>query len=154
MPPQTPDAQQRAAGRCGRARADAAGRGPADSYIDRSIYDRCITRGIAGSMTPIIYNYGNQIVQGPGWVGAAQEMIHETRVIPLDGRPRVASAHHVVHGRRRAGHWEGDTLVVETTDLQRPDVGHRGERGGARPSTDVKIIERFTRVAPRRSIAR
>ena len=73
-------------------------RGPADSYTDRSLYDRCITRGIAGSFLPVIYNNGNEIIQGPGWVALRNEMIHETRIVPLDNRPRLGDGDHVVHG--------------------------------------------------------
>ena len=87
---QTPDAQQRQQAAAA-ARKQALPRGPADSYIDRSLYDRCITRGIAGSFLPVIYNNGNEIVQGPGWVALRNEMIHETRIVPLDGRPRSAA---------------------------------------------------------------
>ena len=64
-------------------------RGPADSYTDRSNYDRCITRGLAGSILPVIYNNGTQIFQSPGYVAIVNEMIHETRIVPLDGRPHV-----------------------------------------------------------------
>jgi hypothetical protein len=63
----------------------------ADSYLDRSLYDRCITRGVMGSLLPTIYNNGNEIVQGPGYVVIRNEMIHEARVVPLDGRPHVAA---------------------------------------------------------------
>jgi hypothetical protein len=68
------------------------GRGPADSWEDRSLYDRCITRGIPGSMMPAIYGNSYQIQQGPGVVTITYEMVHDTRVIPLDGRPHVASS--------------------------------------------------------------
>ena len=67
-------------------------------------------------MMPAIYGNAYQIMQGPGLVAIRYEMIHETRVIPLDGRPH-RQRHPVVHGRRR-GHWEGDTLVVETTNFR------------------------------------
>ena len=63
----------------------------ADSYTDRSNYDRCISLGPMGSLTPKIYNSGNRIVQGPGWLAFQNEMIHETRVIPTDGRPPVST---------------------------------------------------------------
>src|SRR5262245_56519452 len=58
----------------------------ADTYLDRSLYDRCVTRGVMGSLLPTIYNNGNEIVQGPGYVVIRNEMIHEARVVPLDGR--------------------------------------------------------------------
>ena len=83
------EAQRRIAARAAAARATR-GSG-ADSYTDRSLYDRCITRGLPGSMLPAIYGNSYHIVQGPGFVAIRYEMIHETRVIPLDGRPHVGS---------------------------------------------------------------
>ena len=91
-------------------------RGPADSYTDRSLYDRCITRGIAGSFLPVIYNNGNEIVQGPGWVALRNEMIHETRIVPLDNRPKIGDEITQFMGDSR-GHWDGNTLVVVTTNF-------------------------------------
>jgi hypothetical protein len=88
VPQQTSEAQQRAAAR----QAARQGRGPADSWEDRSLYDRCITRGIPGSMMPAIYGNSYQIQQGPGVVTIIYEMVHDTRVIPLDGRPHIASS--------------------------------------------------------------
>ena len=64
-------------------------RGPADSFEDRGLYDRCITRGVVGSMLPVIYGNSFQFIQSQGVVAIRYEMIHETRVIPLDGRPHV-----------------------------------------------------------------
>src|SRR3984893_9149035 len=87
IPPTSPEAQKRAAERV----AARAGRGPADSYEDRSLYDQCITRGLPGSMMPAIYGSSYEIVQGPGYVGIIYEMIHETRIIPLDTRAHVNS---------------------------------------------------------------
>jgi hypothetical protein len=140
MPPYTDAAQQRQAA----LRAARQNRGPADSYTDRSNYDRCITRGIAGSILPVIYNNGNQIVQSPGFVAIVNEMIHETRIVPLDGRPHVGPEIKMWLGDSR-GHWEGDTLVVETTNLtDRTGIGVNG--GGQRHSTAIKVTERFTRV--------
>ena len=139
MPPFTEGAQQRQA----ELRKAREGRGPADSYTDRSLYDRCITRGVAGSVLPVIYNNGNQILQAPGYVAIVNEMIHETRIVPLDGRPHVSSNVQMLLGDSR-GHFEGDTLVVETTNLtDRTGVGLNG--GGARHSAALKITERFTR---------
>jgi hypothetical protein len=66
-----------------------AGRGPDDSYEDRSLYDRCISRGLPGSMMPAIYGNSFQIVQSKGYVAILYEMIHEARVIPLDATPHV-----------------------------------------------------------------
>jgi hypothetical protein len=141
MPAYTQAAQDRQA----ELRAFRQTRGPADSYTDRSNYDRCITRGLAGSILPVIYNNGTQIVQSPGYVAIVNEMIHETRIVPLDGRPHVGSSIKMWLGDSR-GHWEGDTLVVETQNFtDRTGVGVNG--GGQRHSEALKITERFTRIA-------
>jgi hypothetical protein len=113
----------------------------ADTYLDRSLYDRCITRGVLGSILPVIYNNGNEIVQGPGFVAIRNEMIHETRVVPLDGRPHLTPAIKSYMGDSR-GWWEGATLVVETTNLNgRTGVGGNG---GGQMSERAKLTERFT----------
>ncbi len=136
MPPLTDAGQARQLA----VRAAREGRGPADSYTDRSLYDRCITRGMVGSLTPAIYNAGNQIVQSPGYVAITNEMIHEARVIPLDGRPALSPAIEQWVGDSR-GRFEGDTLVVETTNFtDRTNVGQ------ARHSDKLKITERYTRI--------
>ena len=75
-------------------------RGPADSWEDRSLWDRCLTRGLIGSILPTVYNAGNEIIQAPGYVVLRNEMIHEARVIPLDGRPHVGSASALTWGIR------------------------------------------------------
>jgi hypothetical protein len=117
----------------------------ADSYLDRSNYDRCITRGIAGSILPVIYNNGNEIVQGPGYVAIRNEMIHEARIVPLDGRPHADPAIRMWLGDSR-GYWDGDTLVVETRNLN--DQTAISVNGGGRAiDPDAKLTERFTRVA-------
>ena len=139
IPPLTPEATQRIAARAAARRNG--GRGPADSWEDRSLYDRCITRGLPGSMMPAIYGNGYQIVQTPGYVAIIYEMIHETRVIPLDGRPHSPSNVRSYLGDAR-GHWEGDTLVVETTNFR-----EQGIYRNANPET-FRLIERFTRIAP------
>jgi hypothetical protein len=140
MPPQTAEASQRMI-----AQRDArAGRGPADSYEDRSLYDQCITRGVLGSILPVIYNNGNQIIQASGIVALRNEMIHETRVFYLDGRPHLGSRIRSYMGDSRA-RWDGDTLVVETTNMF--DRNGVGGNGGGQPFSDaLKITERFTRV--------
>jgi hypothetical protein len=113
----------------------------ADSYTDRSLYDRCISRGVVGSILPVIYNNGNEIVQGPGYVAIRNEMIHETRIVPLDGRPHVGPTIKSYMGDSR-GWWDGSTLVVETTNLNgRTGVGGNG---GGQTSDRVKLTERFT----------
>jgi hypothetical protein len=140
MPPLTAEAERRQAA----LRAAREARGPADSYTDRSLYDRCITRGIAGSVLPVIYNNGNEIVQAPGYVAIRNEMIHETRVIPLDGRAHLSPAIELWMGDSR-GRWEGNTLVVETTNLtDRTGIGLNG--GGMRHSAALKVTERLTRI--------
>jgi len=138
MPALTQAAQKRQAA----ARETREGRGPADSYTDRSLYDRCISRGIAGSILPVIYNNGNEIVQAPGFVAIRNEMIHETRVVPLDGRPHP-SPHIKMWMGDSIGHWDGDTLVVETKNIGgfAPGIGVNG--GGTRHSSEITITERF-----------
>ena len=124
QPTQVPDAQKRAAD----AQAARKGRGPADSYTDRSLYDRCVTRGVLGSILPVIYNNGNEIVQAPGVVAIRNEMIHETRIVPLDGRPHLTPSIKGYMGDSR-GWWDGNTLVVETTNLNgRNGVGRQRRR--------------------------
>ena len=141
IPPMTQEAQQRIAARAAVTRATRGG--GADSYTGRSLYDRCITRGLPGSMMPVIYGNSYHIVQGPGYVAIRYEMVHETRVIPLDGRPHVGSSirSHMDDAR---GHWEGNTLVVETTNFRDESVYRNGN-----PAT-LKLVERFTRTAPNR----
>ena len=86
VPPLTAAAKAREAAR----QAARYGRGPSDSYEDRSIYDRCISRGVPDSMRPIIYGASYDITQAPGYIVIRYEMIHEARVIPLDGRPKLS----------------------------------------------------------------
>ena len=136
VPPLTDEAKQRTAAR----EAARKGRGPADSYTDRSLYDRCITRGVPGSMMPAIYGNSYQVMQSPDAVTITYEMIHDTRVIPLGGRAHVDSSIRQYLGDAR-GHWEGPTLVVETTNFN-DKVPFRGS------SRDLKMIERFTALGP------
>jgi hypothetical protein len=139
QPPQVPEAQKRTAD----AQAARKGRGPADSYTDRSLYDRCITRGVLGSILPVIYNNGNEIVQAPGVVVIRNEMIHETRIVPLDGRPHLTPSIKGYMGDSR-GWWDGTTLVVETTNLNgRNGVGGNG---GGTTSDRITLTERFTMI--------
>ena len=96
-------------------------------------------------MLPVGYNAGNEIVQAPGYVALRNEMIHETRVIPLDGRAHVPAAIRGYMGDSR-GRWEGDTLVVDTTNLK----GGTGVGANGRAifhSEAMRLTERFTRVA-------
>jgi hypothetical protein len=139
IPPTTPQAQQRAAARAAARKAST--RGPADSYEDRSLYDRCISRGLPGSMMPAIYGNQYQIVQAPGYVAIVYEMIHETRVIPLDGRPQLGTRIVQDMGDAR-GTWDGDTLVVTTRNFK-----ERSAYRNANPET-LTIVERFQRISP------
>jgi hypothetical protein len=139
IPPVTPDGQRRLSTRA--AARQSSGRGPADSYEDRSLYDRCITRGLPGSMMPAVYGNSYQIVQSQGFVAIRYEMVHETRVIPLDGRSHVGQGIRLDMGDAR-GRWDGDTLVVETTNFR-----ERSAYRGANPQA-LRIVERFTRTAP------
>jgi len=139
IPPLTPEAEKfRKEFRGGRG-VPAEWAGQADSYEDLNLYYRCISRGVVGSIIPVVYNNGNQILQAPGYVVIRNEMIHEARVIPLDNRPHVSAGIHEYMGDSR-GHWEGNTLVVETTNF----TGRTNFRGS---SENLKVIERFTRTA-------
>src|SRR5688500_8263576 len=89
------------------------------SASELGAYDRCISRGILGSMMPVVYNNGNQIFQSPGLVVIHNEMIHESRIIPLDGRRHLPSTFRSYMGDSR-GHWEGNSLVLRTTNLNGP----------------------------------
>ena len=127
-----------------KARSYANGRflaGLPDSVYDFSLPVRCIIRTDSPPYLPTIYNNDFQIVQSPGFVTIAPEMIHSARIIPTDGRPHLPGDIHQWLGDSR-GHWEGDTLVVETTNF-RADEGVLF--GGANAAT-YKITERFTRV--------
>ena len=112
-----------------------------DSYVDFDYYSRCITRGFPSSMLYTLYNYGNDIIQAPGFVVIRNEMVHEQRVIPTDGRKHVNSAI-VTYMGNSVGRWEGNTLVVETTNI-RPESA-----SGGRYTDAAKVTERFTRTAP------
>jgi hypothetical protein len=126
-------------------------RGVANTWTDLSLYYRCITRGVVGTTMPSAYDNGNQILQMPGYVVIRQEMIHETRVIPLDGRPHVGGDIKLYMGDSR-GHWDGNTLVVETTNFTgKTSIGGNGvayNGEGGRNSEALRLVERFTRVAP------
>ena len=145
IPAQTQAVQQRLGARGGRGGpagpgGPGAGRGQAlqeggraDSWLDRSFYDRCITRGFPGSMMPAIYGNAYDITQAPGFVAIRYEMIHETRIIPLDNTPRNGLPSHMGDAR---GHWDGNTLVVETTNFDSRTTYRNG-------SPSMKLTERF-----------
>jgi hypothetical protein len=136
IPALTPEAQRRPRTRGG----SSFGNGPFNSVLDFSLYDRCISRGVPGSMMPGIYGNAYEIVQAPGYVTIMYEMIHEARVIPLDGRPSVSPSIRSYMGDAR-GRWEGNTLVVETTNFKE-GTAYRGANADR-----LKLIERFTPVA-------
>ena len=121
-----------------------------DSYEYMSVWDRCITRGMPAGMFPAGYNNAYQILQTPGYVVILYEMIHETRIIPLDGRPHVSADIRLWNGDSR-GHWEGHTLVVDTTNYN-----NKGSIGTSAATLRIKgipqsealhVVERFTRVS-------
>jgi hypothetical protein len=115
------------------------GRGT-DSWLDRSTFERCITRGMPGAMSPTAYNNNYRITQGPGYVAIQIEMLGGTRVIPTDGRRHVSQSIRQWMGDSVA-RWEGDTLVVDTTNFT-DKVLYRGA------AEDLHLVERFTRVGP------
>jgi hypothetical protein len=111
---------------------------------DFNIYDRCVTRGVLGSTFPNIYSSGIEIMQAPGLVAIRYEMVHETRIIPLDGRPHLSPAIRSYMGDAR-GRWEGATLIVETTNFNGL-TGSLARNGNGNPtSTALRLVERFTR---------
>jgi len=140
IPALTPEAQAASQKRqqAQQARRKQLGAIEAEWTTDRSNYDRCISNGILNSATPKIYNSGNRIVQGPGWLAWSNEMIHETRVIPTDGRKNLGGAITAWMGNS-VGHWEGDTLVVETRNVK-PEAAVNNQP----LSPQGVIIERFT----------
>jgi hypothetical protein len=119
----------------------------ADSWEDFSYYIRCISRGVTGSIFPVIYGNGQQIVQSPGYVSILQEMVHEARIIPTDGRPHASQNIRSYMGDAR-GHWEGNTLVVETTNFLGGKTGIGLNGGGVPTSEALKLTERYTRTGP------
>ncbi len=120
-----------------------------DSYVHETPWVRCITRGMPAGMFPAGYNNAYQIIQIPGYVVIRYEMIHETRVIPLDGRPHVGQGIRLWNGDSR-GRWEGNTLVVDTTNYN--DKGSiatsaaTGRIRGIPQSEALHVVERFTRI--------
>jgi hypothetical protein len=106
-------------------------------------YDRCISRGVLGSMFPVVYNNGNQFIQTPGYVVLRNEMIHETRIIPLDGRPALSPRFRSYMGDSH-GHFDGSTLVVRTANFN----GATGATANGNimiMSDALELVEKFTR---------
>ncbi|HEY7672075.1 MAG TPA: hypothetical protein VIC71_07645 [Gammaproteobacteria bacterium] len=122
------------------------GPGPFDSLEDFTLYDRCITRGALGSLLPVIYGNGLRITQSPDAIAITYEMIHDTRVVPLDGRAALEDDMRQWMGSAR-GRWDGDTLVVESAGFT--DRTSLGVNGGGSPNSEaLRLTERFTRVDP------
>jgi hypothetical protein len=132
FPALTPEAQVRRADAAKRPRT----RGPSDGPEDRPLSERCISYG--APRTQANYNSYTQIIQSPDTVVLLQEMIHDARVVPMVARPHLPKKLRQLHGDPR-GRWEGDTLVVETTNYLN---GFQGS------TNDVKLTERYTRVSP------
>jgi len=133
IPEQTEEGKARAAAR----RAAAQTHGSADSYENRGLFERCLTRGVPDGMLPGPYNNNLQIYQTPGYVVLFTEMIHDARIVPMDGRPHDSS------GVRRwmgdsIGRWDGDTLVIDTINFtDKTSFRGSGEK--------LHLVERFTR---------
>ena len=144
IPPRTSEAVRREAARAAARR----GQGPSDSAQHRSLGERCITWGNVGPpMVPPTYNANFQIVQTADHVSIRHEMMHDVRIIYLDGRPHVDTGVRYLSGDSR-GHWEGDTLVVDTTNFTN-DTPFRGSPANTRQdifsSDRLHVVERFTR---------
>ena len=133
IPPYTEAARKRASA-AAKAREQ---RGPADSWTDRSLTERCITWGTPQGMLPQAYNNNIKIVQTPEHVMIYTEMVHDVRIIPLDGRSHLPDSITQWHGDPR-GHWDGNTLVVESTNFS-PKSSFR------RSNVNLALTERFTR---------
>jgi hypothetical protein len=113
-------------------------------------WERCITRGVPGSMWPGGYNNGHQIIQTPGYVVLHSEMIHEARVIPLAAGPHLGAGARQWDGDSR-GHWDGDTLVIDTTDFNgkgwMATNAASGRLRGIEMTEAAHVVERLTRVS-------
>jgi hypothetical protein len=121
---------------------------PFDEVSDFNALDRCITRGMPASMLPFMYNSGIEILQAPGYVVIRLELVHETRVVPVDGRPALDPAVVQWLGDSR-GRFEGDTLVVETGN-RNGDTPMLIVGPGGKPiptSPEMRTVERLTRTA-------
>ena len=144
LPPMTPEAQQEHAAFVALMRTHS----EADSSQDRTSNERCINRALP--RIPASYNNGIQILETPDFVVLAYEWMHDTRIIPLDGRPHVGANIHQWTGDPR-GHWEGNTLVVDSTnftDKQEYAASPAGMIGQGTPQGRWHLIERLTLVGP------
>ena len=146
VPPLTAEARgRRVIGTVNRDRLDLS----YDTWEDLSAWDRCITRGIPGSMFPTFYNNNYQILQVPGYVVILYEMIHDARIIPVgeDDRPPLPAGMRQWLGDSR-GYWDGDALVVEVGNYTDKTIIHptRGASSQFQHSRDLRVVERFTPV--------
>jgi hypothetical protein len=134
IPSFTPDGQALAAARVEARR----GRGPADGPEDRSLAERCLLFNAGPPLLPGPYNTNLEIVQTRDYIAIANEMIHDVRIVPLGGRPHLPTGIRRWQGDPRA-HWDGDTLVVETTNFS--------DRTSVRGSdTRLRLVEQFRRI--------
>jgi hypothetical protein len=133
-PPLTPEGEARRAARA--AAAAKRTRGPSDGPEDRPLSERCISYG--APRTQANYNSYTQIIQSPDTTVLLQEMIHDARVVPMTSRPHLPASLRQLHGDPR-GRWDGDSLVVETTNYSNGFLGS---------TPNVKLTERYTRVSP------
>ncbi len=149
MPPRTPDGAQRKSAHDQVFPVE----GPFASWEDLELNDRCLAWSAGPPMLPSAYNNHFMIMQAPGYVVIHAEMIHDTRIIPIDGRAHVPMTMRQWHGDPR-GHWDGDTLVVETTNIRRTEA-NAGIVGGdqmllraanGRHDDTITVTERFTRL--------
>ena len=114
------------------------------TYEEPSLMERCITRGVPGVMLPGNYNHNYNILQAPGYVAIFAEMIHDTRIIPVDGRPHIAEGIRQWMGDSR-GYWDGDALVVETRNFTDKLYERRGSLLVWGTGKHMTVVERFTR---------
>jgi hypothetical protein len=142
VPPLTEEARKRQADEAKQPAfrgTGANGRGT-DTWLDRSTFERCITRGLPGAMSPTAYNNNYRITQSPGYVAIQIEMLGGARVIPTDGRPHVGPSIRQWMGHS-TGRWEGDTLVIETTNFT-DKILYRNA------AENLNLVERIRRVGP------
>ena len=145
LPPLTPEARRLRSRLAGAWRTS-----PADGPESRDLFERCVTRGLPGTMMGNFYNHNYEILQTPDHVAILAEMIHDARIVPLDGRPHVDRRIRQWLGDPR-GWWEGDTLVVETTNLRAVDQTTISRGLGVitlGTSAAGRVVERFTRRGP------
>jgi hypothetical protein len=148
LPPLTAAGQKRLEERfkrLGPTATGSSGNGPFNSHEDISVVTRCITRGLPNAMFPGGYNNNYQIVQVPGMVVLLSEMMHDARVIFLDGRPHINQGIRQWMGDSR-GHFDGNTLVVDVTNFPDRDVTGFGVPYRNGETSHLHLTERFTRV--------